>query len=159
MKLTHFDEEGRSRMVDVSKKKVTKREAIAKGSVFMKSETLRLIKNQKISKGDVLGVAKIAGIMGAKRTSEFIPMCHPLSIDAIDINFNMDEKEKRIDIEARVRVEAKTGVEMEALTAVAISALTIYDMCKSVDKGMVISDICLMEKRGGKSGEYSRNKK
>ncbi|MEK6692600.1 MAG: cyclic pyranopterin monophosphate synthase MoaC [Nitrospirota bacterium] len=159
MKLTHFDEEGRSRMVDVSKKKVTKREAVAKGSVFMKSETLRLIKNQKISKGDVLGVAKIAGIMGTKRTSEFIPMCHPLSIDAIDINFNMDEKKKRIDIEARVRVEAKTGVEMEALTAVAISALTIYDMCKSVDKGMVISDICLMEKRGGKSGEYSRNKK
>ncbi len=159
MKLTHFDKEGRSRMVDVSKKKVTKREAVAKGSVFMKSETLRLIKNQKISKGDVLGVAKIAGIMGAKRTSEVIPMCHPLSTDVININFHMDEKKNKIDIEARVRVEAKTGVEMEALTAVAVSALTIYDMCKAVDKEMVISDICLIEKRGGKSGKYKRNER
>ncbi len=156
MKLTHFDKEGRSRMVDVSDKKVTRREAVAKGSVFMKSETLRLIKNQKISKGDVLGVAKIAGIMGAKRTSEIIPMCHPLAIDAIDINFYIDEKKNKIDIESRVRIEAKTGVEMEAMTAVAVSALTIYDMCKAVDKEMVISDICLIEKRGGKSGEYKR---
>jgi cyclic pyranopterin phosphate synthase len=159
MKLTHFDKEGRSRMVDVSKKKITRREAVAKGSVFMKRETLKLIKDRKISKGDVLGVAKIAGIMGAKRTSEIIPMCHPLSIDAIDINFNMDERENRIDIEARVRIEAKTGVEMETLIAVAVSALTIYDMCKAVDKEMVISDICLIEKRGGKSGKYKRNER
>lgn len=158
MKLTHFDDEGRSRMVDVSNKKITRREAVARGSVFMKPETLRLIKDHGISKGDVLGVSKIAGIMGAKRTSEIIPMCHPLSIDAIDIKFNMDEKKNRIDIEARVRVEAKTGIEMEAMTAVAVSALTIYDMCKAVDKGIVISDICLIEKRGGKSGEYRRNK-
>jgi cyclic pyranopterin phosphate synthase len=154
MKLTHFDKDGRSRMVDVSDKKITRREAVAKGSIFMKRETLRLIKDRRISKGDVLGVAKIAGIMGAKRTSEIIPMCHPLSIDAVEIKFNMDEKKNRIDIEARVRVEAKTGVEMEALTAVMVSALTIYDMCKAVDKEMVISDICLVEKRGGRSGVY-----
>lgn len=156
MKLTHFDKEGRSRMVDISDKKVTRREAIAKGSVFMRLETLKLIKNKKIFKGDVLGVAKIAGIIGAKRTSEIIPMCHPLGIDAIDINFYIDEKKNKIDIESRVRVEAKTGVEMEAITAVAISALTIYDMCKSADKDMVISDIYLAEKRGGKSGGYKR---
>lgn len=156
MKLTHFDEEGRSRMVDVSAKTVTRREAVAKGSVFMKTKTLNLIKDRGISKGDVLGIAKIAGIMGAKKTSELIPLCHPLSLDAIDINFYMDEKKNKIDIEARVRIDAKTGVEMEAMTAVAISSLTIYDMCKAVDKEIVISDIRLIEKRGGKSGEYKR---
>lgn len=156
MELTHFDEEGRSRMVDVSDKAVTKREAVARGSVLMERETLRLIMDRGISKGDVLGVARIAGIMGAKRTSELIPMCHPLHLDAIDIYFHMDEEKNKIDIEAKVKIEAKTGVEMEALTAVALSALTIYDMCKAVDKGMVISDICLIEKRGGRSGEYKR---
>lgn len=156
MELTHFDEEGRSRMVDISNKATTRREAVAKGSVFMKAETLRLIKDRAISKGDVLGVARVAGIMGAKKTSELIPMCHPLSIDAIDIYFYIDEGKDKIDIEAKVRVEAKTGVEMEAITAVSISALTIYDMCKAVDKGMMISDIRLIEKRGGKSGEYKR---
>jgi len=156
MESTHFDEEGRARMVDLSGKTITRREAIARGSVVMKKETLRLIKDRGISKGDVLGVARIAGIMGAKRTSELIPMCHPLSLDAIDIYFYIDEERNKIDIEAKVKIEARTGVEMEAMTAVALSALTIYDMCKAVDKGMVISDICLMEKRGGKSGEYKR---
>lgn len=155
MKLTHFDEEGRSRMVDISQKKITMREAVARGSVFMKPETLKLIKEKGISKGDVLSVARIAGIQGAKKTSELVPLCHPLNIDSIEIYFYLDEKNK-IDVESRVKIEAKTGAEMEALTAVLISALTIYDMCKAVDKGMVISDVCLMEKRGGKSGEYKR---
>lgn len=156
MELTHFDEEGRSRMVDVSDKKVTRREAVARGSVLMKPDTLRLIKDRGISKGDVLGVARVAGIQGAKRTSELIPLCHPLNIDSIEVYFYLDDEKNRVDIESRVRIEAKTGAEMEAMTAVSISALTIYDMCKAVDKGMTISDIRLTEKRGGKSGEYKR---
>ncbi len=143
-------------MVDVSKKDITQRVAIAKGSVYMKHETIKLIKDKKIPKGDVFCVSKIAGISAAKRTSELIPMCHPLDITVIDINFKTDIKKNRIDIEACVHAVDRTGVEMEALTAVSVAALTIYDMCKAVDKEMTISDIMLTEKRGGRSGIYKR---
>jgi cyclic pyranopterin phosphate synthase len=156
-RLTHIDKEGRAKMVDISKKPLTQREALAKGSVYMKPEILRLIEDKKVPKGDVFCVARVAGIMAAKKTSNIIPMCHPLNITSIDINFNPDRKKNKVDIEARVKISGKTGVEMEALTAVTIAALTIYDMCKAVDKEMVISDIMLMEKRGGKSGIYKRN--
>lgn len=146
-KLTHFDKEGRAQMVDVSEKPATHREAIARGSVYMKSETMRLIKERKVSKGDVLGVARVAGIMAAKKTGEIIPMCHPLNITSIKIDFKLDEKKSKVDIEAGVKIVGRTGVEMEALTAVSVAALTIYDMCKAVDKEMTISDVMLMEKR------------
>jgi cyclic pyranopterin phosphate synthase len=158
MKLTHFDEEGKARMVDVSEKPLTMREAIATGSVHMKPETLRLIKDRQISKGDVLGVARVAGIMAAKKTSELIPMCHPLNITSVNIDFGIDEQKNKVDIKSTVKIVGQTGVEMEALTAASAAALTIYDMCKAVDKEMVISDIMLMEKRGGKSGEFKRKK-
>lgn len=158
MELTHFDDEGKARMVDVSEKKPTQREAIAKGSVYMKPETIKLIKDRRISKGDVLGVARVAGIMAAKKTSEMIPMCHPLNITSVNIDFDVDEKNNKVDIKTTVRIVGQTGVEMEALTATSAAALTIYDMCKAVDKEMVISDIMLMEKRGGKSGEFKRGK-
>ena len=154
-KLTHFDDEGKAIMVDVSEKEETLREAVAHGSISMNSETFRLIMDKKIAKGDVLGVARIAGIMGAKRTSDLIPMCHPLNITSIQVDFIPLEEKNRIDIEARVKIKGKTGVEMEAFTAVAVAALTIYDMCKAVDRGMVISDIHLLEKSGGKSGRFS----
>lgn len=152
--LTHFDNQGRAVMVDVSEKETTLREAVACGSVFMKPETFRLIADKKIAKGDVLGVARIAGIMGAKRTPDLIPMCHPLTITSVTLDFSSIEAESRIDIEARVKIAGKTGVEMEALTAVSVAALTIYDMCKAVDRSMVISNIHLMEKSGGKSGHF-----
>jgi len=155
-KLTHFDARGRARMVDVSEKPETVREAVAKGSVSMKKTTLRMIRDGKMSKGDVLGVARIAGIMAAKRTAEIIPMCHPLNITSVEVAFEYDEKRGRILIESRARIRGVTGVEMEALTAVAAAALTIYDMCKSVDREMIISDILLLEKRGGKSGTFKR---
>lgn len=155
--LSHFDEEGRSRMVDVSDKETTKREAIARGSISMKPKTLQMIRDREISKGDVLGVARVAAIMGAKKTAELVPMCHPLNITGVDIYFDLDEEKSLIEIEARVGIVGQTGVEMEALTAVSIAALTIYDMCKSVDRGMVISDICLIKKSGGKSGLYIRD--
>ena len=155
-KLSHFDKKGRARMVDVSDKPSTKREAVARGSVSLKKETLELILGGKISKGDVLGVARIAGIMAAKKTPGIIPMCHPLQITSVDIAFQPDETHNRIDIESRVRITGQTGVEMEALTAVAAAALTIYDMCKAVDREMVISEILLLEKRGGKSGTFKR---
>ena len=154
--LTHFDEDGRSRMVDVSAKDETERVAVARGSISMKPATFRLIQDRKIAKGDVLGVARVAGIMAAKKTSEIIPMCHPLHLTGIDIYFYPDEEHSRIRIEAKVRIVGKTGVEMEALTAVSAAALTIYDMAKAVDRGMTISDICLMKKSGGKSGTYER---
>jgi len=157
-KFTHFDEEGRSKMVDVSEKKVTKREAVAKGRVKMQAETLKMIIEKRIKKGDVLDVARVAGIMGAKKTSDFIPMCHPLEITGIDIDFKPSIENCDIEIKSRVKVIGRTGVEMEALTSVSVAALTIYDMCKAVDKNMVISDIRLEEKRGGKSGEYIRRK-
>ncbi|MCL5236959.1 MAG: cyclic pyranopterin monophosphate synthase MoaC [Nitrospirae bacterium] len=159
MKLTHFDEEGKARMVDVSGKPPTSREAVAGGSISMKPGTIRLIKDRQISKGDVLGVARVAGIMAAKRTPELIPMCHPLNISSVNIAFDIDERESTITIKTTVKMTGQTGVEMEALTATAVAALTIYDMCKAVDKEMVISNITLLEKRGGKSGEFKRRLK
>lgn len=155
MDLTHFDEEGRARMVDVSEKDETARIAVAQGKVLMKSETLERIRSGLITKGDVLAVAQVAGIMGAKQTSQLIPMCHPLAITGAKLSFKLVEP-GQVDIEARVKVHGKTGVEMEALTAVSIAALTIYDMCKAIDKSMTIGDIYLVEKLGGKSGHYLR---
>ena len=164
-KLTHIDKKGRPKMVDVGSKPLTERMAVARGSVYMKKETFKLIKSGRVSKGDVLNVAKLAGIMAAKKTSEIIPLCHPLNISSVDIVFKLvgdstlrDNKKNKIEIESQVKITGQTGVEMEALTAVSAAALTIYDMCKAVDKGMVISDIMLMEKRGGKSGIYKRKR-
>lgn len=154
--LTHFDEEGRSRMVDVGEKMPTKREAVARGRITMKPDTFRRIEDKEIQKGDVLGVARVAGIMAAKRTPDLIPMCHPIAITGVDIFFYPHKEKSTIEIEAIVRTVGQTGVEMDALTAVSASALTIYDMCKAVDKDMVVSDIRLMKKTGGKSGEYVR---
>ena len=151
-KLTHLDEEGRAKMVDVTDKAVTKRVAVAEGEITLRPETLRLIADKAIPKGDVFGVARIAGISAAKKTGELIPLCHPLPITHVDIDFHIDEAKSLIRIRSKVSVEAKTGIEMEALTAVSVAALTIYDMCKAVDKSMVISDIRLIEKKGGKSG-------
>lgn len=155
-RLTHLDKKGRAKMVDISEKPLTQREAVAKGSVYMKPETLRLIEDKKVPKGDVLCVSRVAGIMAAKKTSELNPMCHPLNITSVDINFKLDSKKNKVDIEARTKILGQTGAEMEALTAVSVAALTIYDMCKAVDKEMVVSDITLMEKRGGRSGVYKR---
>ncbi len=156
--LTHLDEKGRARMVDVTGKDNTLRQATAQGTVCLSPEAFQKIIVGGIEKGDVLGVARIAGIMGAKRTAELIPLCHPLNITNVEITFQPIEESHCIEIEAQVKLQGKTGVEMEALTAVAIAALTIYDMCKAVDKGMVISDIHLVEKQGGKSGHFVRGK-
>ena len=153
---THLDEHGRAKMVDVTEKEVTQREARAQGTVLMSQETFQRIMAGGIAKGDVLGVAKVAGIMGAKRTADLIPMCHPLDITSVEITFNPLEKKHCIEIEAQVKLKGQTGVEMEALTAVATAALTIYDMCKAVDREMVITDIHLVEKKGGKSGHFVR---
>jgi cyclic pyranopterin phosphate synthase len=152
--LTHFDEKGRSRMVDVSEKGVTLREAVAQGTISMKAETFAMIMHKKMKKGDVFEVARLAGIMAAKRTFELIPLCHPLNLTSVEVSFHPDAKKNQVKIESRVKVEAKTGVEMEALIAVSVAALTMYDMCKAVDRGMVISDIKLFRKSGGKSGVY-----
>jgi cyclic pyranopterin monophosphate synthase len=154
-KLTHFDEHGKAIMVDVSKKDETLREATACGSISMKPETFRLIMDKKITKGDVLGAARIAGIMGAKRTPDIIPLCHPIPITSVHVDFFPVKEKNRIDIKATVKIKGKTGVEMEAFTAVAVAALTIYDMCKAVDRGMTISDVHLVKKSGGKSGRFS----
>jgi cyclic pyranopterin phosphate synthase len=154
--LTHLDEHGKAKMVDVTDKEVTQREAKARGTVLMSPETFQRILEGGISKGDVLGVAKVAGIMGAKSTAELIPMCHPLNITNVEITFNPIEERHCIEIEAQVKLKGQTGVEMEALTAVAVAALTIYDMCKAVDRAMVITDIHLVEKKGGKSGHFVR---
>ncbi|MDH7577046.1 MAG: cyclic pyranopterin monophosphate synthase MoaC [Bacillota bacterium] len=154
--LTHFDPQGRARMVDVGGKAETAREARARGKVLMAPETLNLIKSGGIAKGDVLGVAQVAGIMAAKRTPELIPMCHPLLLDGVSLSFRFDEGHGAVEIEARVKSRGKTGVEMEALTAVSVAALTIYDMCKAVDRGMVVAEIRLVEKSGGKSGTFLR---
>lgn len=156
MDLTHFDEEGRARMVDVSDKAETARVAVAQGKVLMKPETLERIRSGQIAKGDVLAVAQVAGIMAAKQTSQLIPMCHPLAITGAKLSFKLVEPGE-IDIEANVKVHGKTGVEMEALTAVSVAALTIYDMCKAIDKSMTIGDIYLVEKLGGKSGHFVRD--
>ncbi|HAM51232.1 MAG TPA: cyclic pyranopterin monophosphate synthase MoaC [Nitrospiraceae bacterium] len=154
--LSHLDKEGKVRMVDVSEKSSSKREAVARGSVHMKPETIQLIMDNAIAKGDVISVAKIAGIMAAKKTSELVPLCHPLNVTTIVVEITVEEARSVVDVEATVKTFGQTGVEMEALTAVSVAALTIYDMCKAVDKEMFISDIMLMEKRGGKSGEFNR---
>jgi cyclic pyranopterin phosphate synthase len=154
---THLDEHGRAKMVDVTDKEATQREAKARGTVLMSPETFQQIMSGGIAKGDVLGVAKVAGIMGAKSTAELIPMCHPLNITNVAITFNPMEEKHCIEIEAQVKLKGQTGVEMEALVAVSTAALTIYDMCKAVDREMVISDIHLVEKKGGKSGHFVRS--
>lgn len=155
-KLSHVDDQGAARMVDISEKPETRRVALARATVIMKKETLRLIRENKVAKGDVLGAARIAGIMAAKKTPELIPMCHPLSIATATVDFEFDRKQDRLHIISSVKCTGKTGVEMEALTAVSTAALTVYDMCKSADREMVISDILLVEKRGGKSGHFKR---
>jgi cyclic pyranopterin phosphate synthase len=154
--LTHLDEGGRARMVDVSAKGDTVRVATARGRVLMRPETLRLIQTGGVVKGDVLAIAQVAGVMGAKRTSDIIPLCHPLPITGVDLSFELDDAASAVEITASARVIGKTGVEMEALTAVSTAALTIYDMCKAVDKDMVIDQIRLVQKTGGKSGDYRR---
>jgi len=153
---THIDKEGRVRMVDVTDKKHSLRVAVAQGVVFMNPETFEKIRDQSVKKGNVLETARIAGIMAAKKTSELIPMCHPLLLSHILVDFYPDKTDNSIKIEALVRVTGQTGVEMEALTAVSVAALTIYDMCKSYDRKMTISDILLLEKSGGKSGKFVR---
>jgi cyclic pyranopterin phosphate synthase len=153
--LTHFDEQGASRMVDVSAKPVTLREAKASGLVRMHAETLALIRDRGLAKGDVLEVARLAGILAAKRTGDLIPLCHPLGLDAVSIAFSTPDPTS-VRIEATVRVTGRTGVEMEALTAVSVAALTIYDMCKAVDREIVIDQVRLDEKSGGRSGRYRR---
>lgn len=158
---THFNESGRARMVDVSDKHRTERVAVAQGKVFILPDTLQKIHQGRISKGDVLAVAQVAGVMGAKRTPDLIPMCHPILLTSVNVDFKEDSRPNTdgrcsITIEATVKTTGSTGVEMEAMTAVSVAALTIYDMCKAVDKGMEFSEICLLSKSGGKSGEYRR---
>ncbi len=153
---THFDKEGKAQMVDVSDKAETERIATAKGSVLMQPATLALIKEGGVKKGDVLSVARLAGIMGAKRTPDLIPLCHPLALTSVQVDLTIDDKRNAVDITATCKLTGKTGVEMEALTAVSVAALTVYDMCKAVDKGMQITDVRLMHKSGGKSGTYER---
>ena len=157
-RLTHFDKKGRAKMVDVSKKAETLREAVVRGSIFMNPNTFKRIMSGEIEKGDAFAVAKVAGIMAAKRTSEIIPMCHPLNLSHVEINFYPIKKESRIDIEAKAKIKAQTGVEMEAFVAVATAGLTIYDMCKAIDRGMVVSNIHLIKKAGGRSGTYELGK-
>ncbi len=159
MEFTHFDEKGNAKMVDISNKPITYRKAVASGFILMKGETIELVKEGLISKGDVLGVARIAGIMAAKKVSELIPLCHPVDLSSVTIDFSIDHENKKIAIDTVVTSTGKTGVEMEALTATAIAALTIYDMCKAVDKEMVISEIMLIEKSGGLSGHFKRQSK
>ncbi|MBZ4686506.1 MAG: moaC [Clostridiales bacterium] len=153
-KLNHFNKDGKAVMVDVSEKSETKRIAVARGKVSMFPETLELIEKGEMGKGDVLGVARVAGIMAAKKTSDLIPMCHPLMLTGCDMKFKINKEKSEIEIEATVKTTGKTGVEMEALTAVSAAGLTIYDMCKAVDKKMVIGDIHLAKKTGGKSGTF-----
>ena len=156
MELTHINEEGRAKMVDVSGKGDTVREAVAIGYVSMKRETLERIKEGTISKWDVLAVAQVGGIMGAKNTPQIIPMCHPIMISGCDISFRIDLENSRVEITATTNTVGKTGIEMEALTAVSTAALTIYDMCKAIDREMVINNIMLVKKSGGKSGIFER---
>jgi cyclic pyranopterin phosphate synthase len=155
-KLTHFDKSGRSKMVDVTDKSDTVREAVAQATVTMQKETLRRIMDRQIEKGDVLGVAQTAGIMAAKKTAELIPMCHPLNITSVEMEFLPHEAASQIEVRAQVKITGKTGVEMEALVAVSVASLTVYDMCKAIDRGITISDIKLLRKCGGKSGRYER---
>jgi len=154
--LTHFDDKGASRMVNVGEKAVTQRMARAESFVHMRPETLTLIRNHQLTKGDVLEVARLAGIMATKRTADLIPLCHPLGIDAVDLDLQIVD-ERTIRIEATVQVQGRTGVEMEAMTAVTVSGLTVYDMCKAVDRGITLGPTRLLEKSGGKSGHFLAN--
>ncbi len=157
--LTHFDQQGNAHMVDVSGKQTTAREAVAAAEVLMRADTLAMIADGQHKKGDVLGVARIAGIQAAKKCSELIPLCHPLALTAVQIDFTLhsDAQHCAVRIRSTCRIDAKTGVEMEALTAASVAALTIYDMCKAVDKGMQINGLCLIKKTGGKSGDWGRS--
>jgi cyclic pyranopterin phosphate synthase len=152
--LTHFDASGNARMVDVGAKDETERVAVARASVRMRPETLRLIRDRKVAKGDVLAVAQLAGIMAAKRTAELIPLCHPLALTSVEVTLSCDDARSAVEIEATCRLRGKTGVEMEALTAASVAALTVYDMCKSADRAMVIGEVRLVHKSGGKSGTF-----
>lgn len=156
--LTHIDEKGNARMVDVSGKEYSVREAVAESRIFMKPDTIDMILSGKIPKGDVLATARIAGIMAAKQTSSFIPMCHPIPVDSVIVEISPDEAQNSLKITAQVKCTWKTGVEMEALTAASVAALTIYDMCKAVEKSMEIGEIRLLKKTGGKSGDYIKEK-
>lgn len=153
-KLTHFNDQGAAHMVDIGEKSITHRIAIAGGSISMQPETLSLIKAGSHKKGDVLGIARIAGIMAAKKTSELIPLCHPLTLTHINIDLSINDETDAVYCECRTETDGKTGVEMEALTAVQVTLLTIYDMCKAIDRGMIMSDIKLLKKSGGKSGSW-----
>jgi cyclic pyranopterin phosphate synthase len=157
--LSHLTRAGDARMVDVSAKAETVREAVASVTLRMSPATLAAVRAGQLAKGDVLGVARTAGIMAAKRTPDLIPLCHPLRITGVDVDFALDEKRATLTIETRVRTVDKTGVEMEALTAAAVAGLTVYDMVKAVDKGAVLTDLCLLEKSGGKSGHWKRSRK
>ncbi len=156
MSLTHFDEMGRAKMVDVTSKPITERVAVVESSVRMKKETLQMILNKEIAKGDVFQVARLAGIMASKMTPHLIPLCHPLPITSVEIDFEPDLESSKVKIMTKVKTSAQTGVEMEAMVATSIAALTIYDMCKAIDKEMTIEDIKLVYKAGGKSGEFKR---
>ena len=157
-KLTHFDSKGNAVMVDVSEKNITHRVAIAKGKIYVNKAVIEAIVNDTVEKGDVLGVARVAGIMGVKKTSELIPMCHPLMITKCSMDFNVNEEENYIEAVCTAKVNGKTGVEMEALTGVNVALLTIYDMCKAIDKTMEISEVHLAKKTGGKSGDFINEK-
>lgn len=154
--LTHFDEKGHARMVDVTPKPETERVAVACGHVTARPETIRLIADRGFKKGDVLEVARLAGIMAAKRTGDLVPLCHPLALTSVKVDLSINDAENRVEIEAEVQTYGRTGVEMEALTAVAVAGLTVYDMCKAVDREMVVSEIRLRKKTGGKSGTFER---
>ena len=154
--LTHLDETGAARMVDVGDKHVTQRVAVATATISMQPETLRLLREGGHKKGDVIAVARVAGIQAAKKCADLIPLCHPLMLNSVDVSFDLGAGNDRVDIQASCKVDGKTGVEMEALTAVSVAALTVYDMCKAVDRGMEISGIGLIEKQGGKSGHWRR---
>jgi cyclic pyranopterin monophosphate synthase len=156
-KLSHLDAEGRARMVDVTEKETTSRAAVVRGAVFMRDETLVLIMEKKVAKGDVFSVARVAGIMAAKKTPDLIPMCHPLNITSVEIVLTPKHDPARVEIEVIAKVTGKTGVEMEAMAAVSVAGLTIYDMCKAVDREMSIGEIRLVKKSGGKSGTFLRN--
>ncbi len=158
MEFTHLDKQGKAKMVDVGDKNITTRTAFATGKIILPVKIMKAILDNSVPKGDVFSVARVAGIMGAKNTSSMIPMCHPLLINSCSVDFNIDEKNSLIKVKCTVNVDGKTGVEMEALTGVSVALLTIYDMCKGIDKGMVITDILLEKKTGGKSGIYERGK-
>jgi cyclic pyranopterin phosphate synthase len=152
---THFDQKGQPHMVDVSEKPITQRSATAKGTVLISPETLVLIRTGGGKKGDVLAAARLAGIMGAKRTADLIPLCHPLGLDSVEMELATQDSPPRVEITARCKVTGRTGIEMEAMTAVSVAALTVYDMCKAVDRKMQITDIRLVEKKGGRSGHFT----